>query len=138
MAVMITDVCINCDACIDECPATAIVSADECGRDYTYVKPEKCIECVDATSPKCADACPTDGAIVWDMPYTAEFLGYFKDGNGSGAYEIRENKTKGLMLPDVSPRPYRENIPQDYRVSRRAVDVDEMNSIMLKKAAQSI
>jgi len=41
-------------------------------------------------------------------------------------------------LPDVSPRPYRENIPQDYRVSRRAVDVDEMNSIMLKKAAQSI
>lgn len=138
MAVMITDVCINCDACIDECPATAIVSAADCGRDYTYVKPEKCIECVDATSPKCADACPTDGAIVWDMPYTAEFLGYFKDGNGSGAYEIREHKTKGLMLPDVSPRPYRENIPQDYRVSRRAVDVDEMNSIMLKKAAQSI
>ncbi|MEZ7933454.1 MAG: 4Fe-4S binding protein, partial [Sulfurospirillum sp.] len=25
MAVKITDLCINCDSCIDECPATAIV-----------------------------------------------------------------------------------------------------------------
>ncbi|HHH73028.1 MAG TPA: 4Fe-4S ferredoxin, partial [Sulfuricurvum sp.] len=33
MAVMITDLCINCDACIDECPATAIVSADSSPRD---------------------------------------------------------------------------------------------------------
>lgn len=29
MAVLITDSCINCDACIEECPATVIVSADK-------------------------------------------------------------------------------------------------------------
>lgn len=138
MAVMIVDVCINCDACIDECPATAIVSSSECGRDYTYVKPEKCIECVDATSPKCADVCPTPGAIVWDMPYTADFVSYYKDGNDSGLYEIREHKVKGLMLPDVSPRPFRENISLDYRGERVAVDIDEMNSLMLKKAAENM
>ena len=47
MAVMITDLCINCDACVDECPVSAIVSEGDSPRDdweYTYVKPEKCIE----------------------------------------------------------------------------------------------
>ena len=72
MAVLITDSCINCDACIEECPATAIVSADEAPIDseYTYVKPENCIECVDASVPKCVDVCPTEGCIVWDNPTT--------------------------------------------------------------------
>lgn len=63
MAVLITDSCINCDACIDECPATAIVSADESpliNGEYTYIKPDRCIECVDAAVPKCADVCPTE------------------------------------------------------------------------------
>lgn len=137
MAVMIGELCINCDACIDECPATAIVSASDCGRDYTYVKPEKCIECVDATSPKCADICPTDGAIVWDMPYSAEYEAYYKSGHESGAYEIREHKTKGLMLPSVSEKPARDNIPQEYRTGHQKVDVAEMNALMLKKVAAS-
>lgn len=138
MAVLITDACINCDACIDECPATAIVSTADSGREHTYVKPELCIECVDATSPKCADICPTKGAIAWDMPYTAEHLEYFKDGLESGAYAIRTHKTKGLMLPNVSPRPYRENIPMEYRTSHEGVDVREMNSIMLRKTAENL
>ena len=46
MAVLITDLCINCDACIDECPVSAIASEGDSPRDdweYTYVKPEKCI-----------------------------------------------------------------------------------------------
>ena len=76
MAVVITESCINCDACIEECPASAIVSADESplsGGEHTYVKPEKCIECVDAAVPKCADVCPTEGCIVWDMPYTETY-----------------------------------------------------------------
>lgn len=79
MAVKITELCINCDSCIDECPATAIVSASDSpvNGDNTYVKPEKCIECSDGTMPKCADACPTEGAIVWDMPYTAEYNAYY-------------------------------------------------------------
>lgn len=121
MAVMITDLCINCDACIDECPATAIVSADESPRDdwdYTYVRPEKCIECVDAAVPKCADVCPTEGCIVWDMPYTAEYNDYYVD---SAAYVIRVHKKKGLMSPEISPQPWREAISTADRENHVAV-----------------
>lgn len=137
MAVMISDVCINCDACIDECPATAIVSADSSGRDFTYVKPELCIECVDTSLPKCAYVCPTDGAIVWDMPYTAEYLTHYKSGHESGVYTVKVHKIKGLMMPDVTPRPFRENIPSEYRVMHKGVDVDEMNNMMLSKIAKT-
>jgi ferredoxin len=121
MAVLITDACINCDACIDECPATAIVSADNSPRDdwgYTYVKPEKCIECVDAAVPKCADVCPTEGCIVWDMPYDTEFNDHFVE---SDDYVIRVHKKKGLMSPEVSPQPWREAIPMEARVDHTAV-----------------
>lgn len=110
MAVLITDICINCDICIDECPATAIVSADESPLSYgvfTYVKPEKCIECVDAAVPKCADVCPTEGCIVWDMPYIETFNDHFTKGDD---YVIRVHKKKGLLSPLVAPRPFRENI----------------------------
>ena len=44
---MINDLCINCDACIEVCPVSAIVGESDSPRDdweYTYVKPEKCIE----------------------------------------------------------------------------------------------
>ncbi|MGD9969037.1 MAG: 4Fe-4S dicluster domain-containing protein [Sulfuricurvum sp.] len=115
MAVLITDSCINCDACIDECPATAIVSADESplkDGEFTYVKPEKCIECVDSAVPKCADVCPTEGCIVWDMPYTPEYNDYFVL---SDRYVIREHKKKGLMSPEVSPMPWRETISREQR-----------------------
>jgi len=121
MAVMITDLCINCDACIDECPATAIVSADNSPRDdweYTYVKPEKCIECVDAAVPKCADVCPTEGCIVWDMPYDAAYNDYYVN---SGEYVIRVHKKKGLMSPEVSPQPWRETISMHDRETHVSV-----------------
>lgn len=124
MAVMITDSCINCDSCIEECPATAIVSADDApivGFEHTYVKPEKCIECADSTVPKCADICPTEGAIVWDMPYIAEFNDYYKSGHESGIYGIREHKSKGFMFPENSPKPYRESISQEDRVAHKNV-----------------
>lgn len=121
MAVLITDTCINCDACIDECPATAIVSADEsplANGEYTYVKPEKCIECVDSAVPKCADVCPTEGCIVWDMPYSAEYNDHFV---GSDNYVIRVHKKKGLMSPEVSPQPYRESISLAQREAQLSV-----------------
>ena len=121
MAVVITDTCINCDACIDECPAIAIVSADEsplADGEITYVKPEKCIECVDAAVPKCADVCPTEGCIVWDMPYIEEFNDYFVQ---SDDYVIRYHKKKGLMSPLVAPRPFREAISFDERANRVSV-----------------
>lgn len=124
MAVMITDVCINCDACIEECPATAIVSADESpieGAEYTYVKPEKCIECVDSTVPKCADICPTEGAIVWDMPYTAEFNDYYLLGHEAGRYQIRVHNKQGIFSPKKKPKPFRESIGMNEREAHEPV-----------------
>lgn len=123
MSVVITDICINCDACIDECPATAIVSADESPTSgaeymYSYVKPEKCIECVDAAVPKCADVCPAEGCIVWDMPYTETYNNHFV---GSNDYVIRVHNKKGLMSPLVAPRPFRESISIEDRSNRVSV-----------------
>jgi len=69
MAVLITDTCISCDACLDECPTESIVDNDEnpTGEDIYYVNSETCTECVgDNDAPACADACPTEGCIVWD------------------------------------------------------------------------
>jgi ferredoxin len=68
MAVIITDTCINCAACIDECPVEAIVDEDDnpTGEEIYYVYADKCVECVDHFDvPACAEACPTEGCIVW-------------------------------------------------------------------------
>ncbi len=68
MAVKITDTCIACGACIDECPVEAIVDDEEnpTGEDTYFVYADKCVECVDHNDePACASACPTEGCIVW-------------------------------------------------------------------------
>lgn len=125
MAVMITDLCINCNSCVDECPATAIVSADDSpieDGEFTYVKPEKCIECVDCSVPKCFDACPTEGAIAWDMPYTEEFNGYYMDGHENGSYKIRVHKKKGIFSPENQPRPFRDVISMEERTAHNALE----------------
>jgi ferredoxin len=125
MSLMITDECINCDNCVDECPAMAIVSADDSPLDdgeFTYIKPEKCIECVDCTVPKCVDVCPTEGAIVWDMPYTEEYNEYYLDGQENGIYKIRVHKKKGVLSPQAQPRPYRESISIEDRENHNIVE----------------
>jgi len=81
MAVIITDLCINCGACIDECPVEAIVDEDDNPTDEeiyyvfgTVADAEAndksaenvCIECTGHhDEPACAAACPTEGCIVW-------------------------------------------------------------------------
>ncbi|MDP1784292.1 MAG: 4Fe-4S dicluster domain-containing protein [Sulfuricurvum sp.] len=124
MAVMITELCINCDACIDECPVSAIASEGDSPRgdwEYTYVKPEKCIECVGhAQTPACAEACPTEDCIVWDMPYTAEHDDYYVN---SSDYVIGSSKKRGLLSPAVSPQTFRDDISIAMRESREAVAV---------------
>ncbi len=68
MAVVITDICINCGACIDECPTEAIVDDEDnpTGEEIYYVYEDKCVECVGHhDTPACAEACPTEGCIVW-------------------------------------------------------------------------
>jgi len=68
MAVKITDTCICCDACLDECPVDAIVddSDNPDNEEIYYVYSDKCVECVSHhDEPACASACPTEGCIVW-------------------------------------------------------------------------
>jgi ferredoxin len=77
MAVYITEECINCDACAQECPVAAILSDESEKNPYEtmrfYVKPESCVECEShADEPRCAEACPTEGCIVWDAPYEGQ------------------------------------------------------------------
>lgn len=83
MAVKITDLCIACDACLDECPVEAIVDDMENPNDdgCYYVFEDKCVECVGHNdSPACADACPTEGCIVWDEVGTGSVQ---KDNRGN-------------------------------------------------------
>ncbi|MDD3007325.1 MAG: 4Fe-4S dicluster domain-containing protein [Arcobacter sp.] len=114
MAVKITEECISCEACASECPVAAILpdGNEKNPKDgILYVKPESCVECVDhAETPRCAEACPTEGAIVWDMPYTVDFNSYYLSGNEKGEYKIREHKSKGLMLPEVKEQKFRADI----------------------------
>lgn len=78
MAAFITDECIDCQACLAECPNDAIYEAGEPymygGEEYetlndehTYIVPEKCTECVGFyDEPQCVEACPTEAIIVDD------------------------------------------------------------------------
>ena len=60
MATMITDDCIACGACEDECPNQAISLGDE----IFAIDPERCSECVGLhEAQKCAEACPIECCV---------------------------------------------------------------------------
>lgn len=66
--VIITDSCIECDACIDECPTEAILDSDDnpTDNDIYYVQESLCTECIGHFDiPSCAEACPTEECIIW-------------------------------------------------------------------------
>lgn len=54
MAHVITDECIACGACVEECPEEAIIE----GEEIYSIDPEKCIDCG-----ACVDVCPTEAII---------------------------------------------------------------------------
>ena len=57
MSLMINDDCINCDACVTECPNKAISQGD----DHYVIDPNKCTECVGHyDKPQCREVCPVD------------------------------------------------------------------------------
>ena len=56
MALIITQGCINCDACVKECPNEAISK----GTEIYVIDPELCTECVGFFyTPQCNEVCPT-------------------------------------------------------------------------------
>ena len=120
MAVIINDTCINCAACIDECPVEAIVDEDDnpTGEEYYYVYPDKCVECVDHfDSPACAEACPTEGCITWDMPFTADHKEHFAGGNYIDGENYSMDNAEAIM-------PTRDDISLEDRAARKNVVED--------------
>ena len=60
MASIITEDCISCGACEDECPTGAISMGD----DIFQIDRERCTECVGFhESRKCAEACPVECCV---------------------------------------------------------------------------
>ncbi|WP_104758011.1 YfhL family 4Fe-4S dicluster ferredoxin [Helicobacter salomonis] len=67
MSLLVSQECIACDACREECPTEAI---DENDPIYS-IDPDLCTECVGySDEPSCVSVCPVD-AIVLD-PNNAE------------------------------------------------------------------
>ncbi|MBN1415635.1 MAG: YfhL family 4Fe-4S dicluster ferredoxin [Bacteroidales bacterium] len=62
MALIINEECINCAACVSECPNEAISEGDT----IYVINPDLCTECVGFyDEPQCVNVCPVD-AIVPD------------------------------------------------------------------------
>ena len=62
MALMITDECTSCAACVEDCPNQAISE----GQDVYMIDAEKCTECVGFyEEPQCIGTCPVE-CIVTD------------------------------------------------------------------------
>ena len=120
MAVIINDTCINCAACIDECPVEAIVDEDDnpTGEEYYYVYPDKCVECVDHfDTPACAEACPTEDCITWDMPFTADHKDFFAGENYMDGVAYKMDDADANM-------PFVDSISLDDRAARKSVIED--------------
>lgn len=63
MALLINEECINCNACVDECPNDAISE----GESIYVINSDLCTECVGFfDDPQCIAVCPVEGAIVHD------------------------------------------------------------------------
>jgi len=61
MALLITDLCINCDVCEQECPNEAITQ----GEEIFVIDPDRCTECVGHyDKPQCIESCPVDCIIA--------------------------------------------------------------------------
>lgn len=61
MALLITDLCINCDVCEPECPNKAIFM----GPEIYQIDPSKCTECVGHfDEAQCVQVCPVSCIVV--------------------------------------------------------------------------
>jgi ferredoxin len=61
MALSITKLCVNCEACLELCPAGAVVAA----KPHFLIDAGKCTECDGHyADPQCASICPVEAAIL--------------------------------------------------------------------------
>jgi len=61
MSLIITDECIACDACREECPNIAIEEGDP----VYIIESDRCTECVGHfDEPQCIEVCPVDCIIL--------------------------------------------------------------------------
>ncbi|MBT3279871.1 MAG: YfhL family 4Fe-4S dicluster ferredoxin [Campylobacteraceae bacterium] len=61
MSLLITDDCIACDACREECPNEAIEEGDP----IYMIESDRCTECVGHyDEPQCVEVCPVDCIIL--------------------------------------------------------------------------
>jgi ferredoxin len=61
MSLLITDDCIACDACREECPNIAIEEGDP----VYIIESDLCTECVGwFDEPQCVEVCPVDCIVV--------------------------------------------------------------------------
>ena len=61
MALLINDVCVNCDVCAPVCPNQAITQ----GETIYEIEPSRCTECVGHfDEPQCVIVCPVECIFV--------------------------------------------------------------------------
>ncbi|MBW2288040.1 MAG: YfhL family 4Fe-4S dicluster ferredoxin [Deltaproteobacteria bacterium] len=99
MATRITEDCINCGACEDECPNGAI----SMGAEIFAIDPQLCTECVGfSNEQKCAAACPPD-VCLQDPDRIENEAALF-----ARARKIHPDKAESLSL-DASTSHFRAN-----------------------------
>ena len=95
MATQITEDCINCGACEDECPNGAI----SMGAETFVIEPDLCTECVGFHGKEqCAEVCPVDCCVP--DPNNAEEEGALFER----AKEIHPDQADGLELNEETSR----------------------------------
>lgn len=61
MALLINDLCVNCDVCAPACPNNAITQ----GETIYEIAPSLCTECVGHfDTPQCVDVCPVECILL--------------------------------------------------------------------------
>lgn len=61
MALLINDLCVNCDVCAPACPNNAIAQ----GEAIYEIEPSRCTECVGHfDTPQCVDVCPVECILI--------------------------------------------------------------------------
>ena len=61
MALLINELCVNCDVCAPACPNEAITQ----GQTIYEIAPSRCTECVGHfDTPQCVEVCPVECILV--------------------------------------------------------------------------